>query len=254
MSIAADVTTRVYALFRLGGVMVALSLLAGCGTLYELDISAKNPEQTLLEGTYVLVPSDPLDLLGSNFVNYSGQIERALSGTQLRRLPIDQIDKADMAIVVEYAVSDPESVGYTSKVPMFQQARQPPSEADANSGAGGGGSNRSPAAQADTSEPPRQDQLTGTHEYTFVRTGYWRDLSLRAITFDWNASETPSIKKTGYLWSVTVATYGSSPDMDEVFPVMAAAAKPYIGSHNEDLISEKMNGIDKRIKEIQPGN
>ena len=94
----------------------------------------------------------------------------------------------------------------------------------------------------------------GTHAYTFVRTGYWRDLSLRAISFDWKPTETPSIQKTGFLWSVTVATYGSSPDLDEVFPVMVAAAKPYIGSHDEDLITDKMNGIDKRIKAIEDAN
>ena len=233
--------------------IIVLAFLTGCGTLYELDISARNPDQTPLEGTYVLVPgSDSVDVTGTSFVKYSGQVERALSGTQLRRLPIGQVHEADMAIVLDYAVGEPEAVGHTSKVPMFQQTRRPPAE-DPRPG-GGSNNQNNPAAAADRSEPPAQDELMGTHAYTFVRTGYWRDLSLRAISFDWKPSETPSIQKTGFLWSVTVATYGSSPDLDEVFPVMAAAAKPYFGSHDEDLITDKLNGIDKRIKAIEDAN
>ena len=48
-------------------------------------------------------------------------------------------------------------------------------------------------------------------------------------------------------------TVGSSPDLDEVLPVMIAAADPYVTTHQEEMIKTKMNGADKRIKAVSEG-
>ena len=238
---------------RLFGTLV-LVLLAGCGTLYELEITARNSNQVELRGSYVLVPGNPdISVSSAEFERYSNQVERGLSGHELRRLPIAQLADADMAIVVNYSVSEPELVGYSSNVPMFQETSQPSSEegtrqssSSRNRVGSGAGAQSSPGVV----DPPPKSDLIGTQSYTFVRTMYWRDLSLQAITFELDGEDKPSIHRTGRLWLIMVQTHGSSPDLDEVLPVMIAAAKPYVGVHSDELIVEKMNGIDRRIKKI----
>lgn len=231
-----------------------LALLSGCGTLYQLEISARNPDQSALQGSYVLVPGNPdVSVKSAEFEKVSNQVERGLSGSELRRLPIARLADADMAIVVDYQVGEPEEVGHSSKVPMFQTRTQ----ADSEDGTKEGGSTRNRSSGGRSSpgvvDAPPVQELIGTQTYTFVRTQYWRDLSLRAITFDLDGPNNLSLHKTGSLWTVMVATAGSSSDLDEVMPVMIAAAKPYIGVHSEEPIFEKMNGIDRRIKAISEG-
>jgi hypothetical protein len=184
---------------------------------------------------------------------YYEQIERGLSDTELQRVPLDRIADADMAIIVYYAVSDPGLVGYSSKVPMFQTSQAPGSEEGTRQGGSNRGSGQNPSGSPGVVDPSPSQELIGTQSYTFVRTNYWRDFSLQAIKFDWDGTDNATIQKTGSLWSVSVSTVGSSPNLDEVLPVMIAAAKPFIGTDSEEVIIEKMNGIDRRIKMISEG-
>jgi hypothetical protein len=235
--------------------MTVLAVLSGCGTLYELEVRAVNPESSKLEGTYVLIPqTSDIDRESAEFMKFADQIERGLANSELQRLPSAQLADADMIIVVDYQVGDPELVGHSSEVPMFQSRGSVESEEGAKET--GGRPRPSQGANAPTGvvDAPPTKELVGTQAYTFVRTVYWRELSLRAITFDWDGSDFSSISRTGSLWIVMVSSLGSSGDLNEVMPVMIAAVQPYIGVHSEELIVEKMNGIDKRIKAISEGN
>jgi hypothetical protein len=230
--------------------MVILVVLAGCGTLYELEINASNPRHTELGGSYVLVPMHPsvVDETG-DFEKYFDQIERGLSGTELRRVPLARLADADVVIFVSFGISEPEYVGYSSKTPMFQESSRP----QIDEGPRQSSTSSTKSGSSGAVDPPPEQDFVGTHSYTFVRTKYWRDLFLFASTFDWDGSDISSIQRADSLWSVSVSTRGSSANLDEVMPVMIAAAKPYVGVHSKDLIVEKMNGIDSRIKAISEG-
>lgn len=103
-------------------------------------------------------------------------------------------------------------------------------------------------------EPERTKDLIGTQSYTFPRTRYRRELSLRAITFDLVGPDKLWIRKTGSLWTVAAYSRGSSPVLDEVLPVLVAGIKPYVGTHHDGTIVEKINGTSRRIKAIKDGS
>lgn len=242
-------------LLRLWYLIGGLSLMAsGCGTLYELEIVARNEEGTTPQGTYVLLPGDstvPVD--SEEFQKYAAFVERGLVDKHLTRLPVSRIGSADMAIVVRYGTGDPEEVAYTNTVPMFQSISKPGPE-PGPSGSGSGQTPQNTSESTGTVDPPPDNELLGTSTYTFVRTVFWRDLSLRAIAFDWVPNESPSVRKTADLWYVAVATQGSSTDLDEVMPAMVAAAAPYVGANLDQPVTEKLNGVSPRIKRIRGGS
>ena len=110
---------------KLNFASVILLMLTGCGTLYELQISAKNPNQSKLQGTYVLIPARPdIDIDSAEFHKYSGQIERGLADTALQRLAVTELTRADMAIVVDYGVGEPRKIGVSSMCRCFRPGAQ----------------------------------------------------------------------------------------------------------------------------------
>jgi hypothetical protein len=112
---------------------------------------------------------------------------------------------------------------------------------------------RAAAAALTAPDALANPEFAGKESYTFPRTNYSRELKLRAITFAWDGRDVGSVRSTGNLWSMTVQTIGSSPDLDVVMPVMVAAATPYVGTHSETTIETKMSGTDKRIKAVREG-
>lgn len=227
---------------------VVLVALQGCGTLYELDIVARNPNQTGTHGTYVLAPGNAaISVDSANFKKYSAQVERVLAHRDLQRLPHDQLADADMIVVLDYFVSDPIVTAYSQTQPMFQTQGQ--------GGMDDGAVGEGPVEASDGLEPYVPEKLpepsfAGKETYRFPRTTYSRELSLRAISFAWDGQDVKSVSSTGNLWTLMVQTVGSSPDLDEVLPVMVAAADPYIATHSDQTIKKKMNGTDKRIKAV----
>ena len=96
----------------LGAVVVVT--LQGCGTLYELDIVARNPNQAGMQGTYVLAPGNAaISIDSAEFEKYSAQVERVLAHRDLQRLAYDQLADADMIVVLDYFVSDPIVTAYS---------------------------------------------------------------------------------------------------------------------------------------------
>ena len=53
------------------------------------------------------------------------------------------------------------------------------------------------------------------------------------------------------VWSIDVETTGSPGDLNEVVPVMVAAAEPYITERTDDVVRVKLNGTSKRISAIK---
>ena len=227
---------------------VVLVALQGCGTLYELDIVAQNPNQTGTHGTYVLAPANAdISIDSANFKKYSAQVERVLVHRDLQRLPHDQLADADMIVVLDYFVSDPIVTAYSETQPMFQSRGQGQMDSGTGSEGPSGSGTESDSYEPDTLPDP---DFAGKETYRFPRTNYSRELSLRAISFAWDGQDVKSVKSTGNLWTLMVQTVGSSPDLDEVLPVMVAAADPYIATHSDQTIKKKMNGTDKRIKAV----
>ena len=233
-------------------VAVIVPALQGCGTLYEMDIWARNTSQGGTQGTYVLAPGNvDISINSADFNKYTAQVERVLAHRDLQRLPYDQLAAADMIILMDYSVSEPILTAYTQTHPMFQSRGQ--GEMDANAVGPGEGEGEGTPAQPSTPDKLPDHDFAGKQTYGFPRTNYSRRLSLRASTFAWDGQDFDSISRTGNLWTVSVQTVGSSQDLDEVLPVMIAAADPYVTTHQEEMIKTKMNGADKRIKAVSEG-
>jgi hypothetical protein len=238
-------------LIRISALLLITAVLGACGTLYKLEINAMNSGQSDPHGKYVLLPSDEKTPESDpEFQKYAAMVERGLSEHSLNRLPVERIAESDIAIVVGFGVDDPEIIGTTSKVPMFQtQSSSEAEDGPGESGPRSGGQQGASAPTGVVDAPPTQ-KLLGTQEYTFVRTVYWRDLSLRAVPVENRSLSDLDRQITRSVWAVSVESLGTSTDLDEVLPVLVVAAMPYVGANLTEPALEKINGTDRRIKAI----
>ena len=53
------------------------------------------------------------------------------------------------------------------------------------------------------------------------------------------------------LWTTTVTSTGSSGDLRRVFPALAAAAKPYIGTNTGQIVEVELPENGKAMMEIK---
>ena len=58
-------------------------------------------------------------------------------------------------------------------------------------------------------------------------------------------------EKEVQLWKTTVTSNGSSGDLRQVFPILVAASKPYIGSNTGKKLKVMLSEGDKRVTEIK---
>ena len=232
-----------------------LLMLGGCGTLYEVDIAASNPTLHSIGRNYVLVPANnAIASNSSEFQRYSSYVEQALSQKGLRRLPESEIANAEIEIQLAYSVGGPKTVGYESRTQMFEQRAGTGGEPRPSGSAGGDGNPTGGAGSPVRMPAPQpQQDLVGVNNHTFKSTHYEREVSLTAYPRDAGASGDNSAEDSKPIWWLSGSSDGSSTDMDDVIPVLAAAIAPYVGDNSVSIIKTKIGGLDSRVKAIREG-
>jgi hypothetical protein len=216
-------------------------LLVGCATKFYVSVDSISAPEASLKKKYILLPGlkdiEPSDL---QFKEYAGYVEKALTSMGFART--DSIEDANVAIFVVYGIGDPQEHQYIYSLPVWGQTGISSSTTYGTlSTYGGYGS-----YYGTTTYTPKYG-ITGYTTHTGNYTTYFRFFILDAVDLE----EYKRSQKVVQLWQTTVTSTGSSGDLRRVFPVLVAAAKPYIGANTGKQVEVTLTENDKAVVEIR---
>lgn len=242
-------------LIRICGVAVMVLSLSACGTLYTLDVYAVNDPQQDLGKTYVLLSANPeMGVNSPEFQVYANQVEKVLETKGYERKYDDDLSSVALGIYLSANVSDPSKKYHMVQTGIYESSaysENSPSDVRTSGGTMPGQNPQAPATPA----PPPPEMLSGYSETGFATTVFTKHLNL--VAFDLQkylkdiADKGRNEAVPSEVWSIDVETTGQPSDLNEVVPVMVAAAEPYMTTRTDDVVRVKLSGADRRISEIK---
>lgn len=225
---------------------ILVLFLGGCATVdnrprFTVSVNSFVRPGIETKGTFVLLPSnegcttDDLE-----FMEFSACVERALA-TQGYQQATD-IMSADLAIFLGYGIGDPETHTYTYDVPVRGKIGVASSTTTGNVNVYG---NTGTYSQTTTNVP--QYGIIGYTTRQGSVTNFSRHAALRA--FDVSMSRESGTPKV--VWETSILSVGSSGDLRQVFPVMIAASRPYIGVSTGKWVDVRLREDDVRVLEVK---
>lgn len=230
-------------------VLLAALLLAACvpgGTNINSYVNSYASSPVPAGTTYVLYPAaegvSPDDL---EFLEYASHIEKALSAKGWRRISPHQ--QADLAVLVSYGIGDPQQHTTTSALPIFGQTgvQSAYTHGSVNLPTYG---NTATYSQTTTYTPSYG--ITGYVPVQNTYTTYQRWLNVAAFDFGVYLRE----GKEAQVWRVSVTSSGSTGDLRQIIPYMAASAAPHFGSSTGKAVPVSLKMDGKEIQEFLESN
>ncbi len=87
---------------------------------------------------------------------------------------------------------------------------------------------------------PTPEILAGFEETGFATTVYTKHMNLIAVDLQKYIRDIATVGRTKAvpkeIWSIDIETTGQPGDLSEAFPVMIAAAQPYLADSTEDFV------------------
>lgn len=220
-------------------VLIACVLLSGCAPKIDVTIDSISSIQAKLQNRFILLPNDeeipPTDL---QFLEYARYIENALVDIGFEKAM--NYDDANVAIFLDYGISDPLTYTYTYTVPVYGQTGVSTNTSGSVYNCG-----NSAIYSSNTTYYPTYG-IVGLSERLGTEVVYVRHFSLLAADF----KEFRSSSNIAELWNTKVTSVGASCDLREVFPALVVAAKEYIASNTCKRVSVTISQDDKRITEL----
>ncbi len=229
---------------------LAAPLLAGCaappaadqGARVSVNVSALSTEEAAGLTRYVLWPANenitPTNL---QFREYAEYINRALKQQGFNE--VESLDEADIVLMVVYGIGDPEQHLRTYRVPQFGQTGVASATTRGTMTYYGGYGTYT----GTTTYQPRWG-ITGYTTHVESRTTFTRSLGMMAVHAD-----AVHGKQVEELWTVSVVSVGPSGDLRRIFPVMVAAAQPYLGVSTERAIQIQLREEADEVIAIRDG-
>lgn len=239
--------------FRVLATYMAAMAIAGCASMatsmleatpdsYTATVSAFARPDANENKTFVLLPAEKTSPeIELQFLEYSTYVERALLARGFRKAA--GFETADLAIFIAYGVSDPKIAAHSYRRPVWGQTgatSQTTGTVDFNKITG----------DADISSTTTHTPTYGVTGYTTetrTSTSFERHLDLTAydlVKFRHNKAEEVA-------WDARITSTGSSSDLRRVLPVMAAAARPYLGISSGQAVSVGLTDLSTAVLEVR---
>ena len=231
--------------FRIGA-FLAIALLSGCNTTYEMEVDAiTNPALNDAE-SYVIVPRDPeTDINDLRYKETVAYIKTALSGKGMYEALSAQ--DADMVVEVDYGMEPPRREFKVVEEPVFATIQQPDriqtvSQRDPKTGRVITYTVRVPGA--------RSRELIGYQErlISVIVNEKYMELTAKENLFD-QSGDIPAQE----IWSVRVKNYDENDDLREYLPIMAASIADYVGEDTGTNHSVRLKEKDEVVQFIKRG-
>ncbi|MEM2112280.1 MAG: hypothetical protein QXX08_10475 [Candidatus Bathyarchaeia archaeon] len=218
-----------------------LTTLIGCGPMYHVKIDSISRLDAGTKKSYILLPCmKDVDSNDLQFIEYSSYVDRALSAAGY--IKARDFKDANIAIFLAYGIGDPKEHIYSYSLPVWGQTGVSSSTTY--------GTIRSYGSYGTyhgiTTYTPTYG-ITGYKTKVGSYTTFFRFVVLEAVDLE----EYSRSEKIIQLWKTTVTSRGSSGDLRQVFPVLVAAARPYIGTNTGKQVDVTLTERDKAILEIK---
>lgn len=211
-------------------------LLVGCINRPEVNVSvsAINNGSASIKPTdsCIIFPSTGLNSDDLQFKEFSKYVENALNLKNIKCT--DNYKNASTVVFLSYGVDKPITETYTAFKPTFGQTGYSSSNTTGNIYTDGNNAYYS----GQTTYTPTYG-ITGSIPYQESVILYPRWIVLEA----WDLNEYRKNKTMALIWKTSISSIGISSDLRYIFPIMLAAATPYISENTKQnvniIISEK---------------
>ncbi len=222
---------------------IVLSLFfTGCaGHNYSVSVNAISAQQANAQNntTCFLLPlNDTIAKDELAFKEYSSFIAKGLreKNYKITSIPSD----ADLAVFIGYAISEPNTQTTTFQMPIYGQTGYSSSQTV------GSYNSYSGTYYGSTSYTPTYG-ITGYTPVTTTTTYFTRALVVYAYEI---MKQNEEVKLGSQAWKTECFSTGTSGDLREVMPYLAAAAKDYLCQNTGKALQLTINANDKSIVEF----
>lgn len=215
---------------KLISLFVYTMFVTGCATVeappsFAVQVSSLAAADAATHRTYTLLSADPeVDVGDLQFQEFARYIEYALHERGFVAAP-DESD-ADVAILLGYGIGDPNKEQYTYAVPTFGQTGI-----------------SSASTIGSTTYFQRSFGVTGYVPATGTVTTYRRHIWIGGYDLGHYRDTEEALQ----IWSTTITSTGSSGDLRLVFPVMVAAAKPFLATNTQQQREVRLEENDPEV-------
>lgn len=223
--------------------IILVLILSGCATSvpFEVKVDSINRKKLSNIAKYMIVPgNDGAKMNDLQFLEYVAYVKRALMLNKFSL--VKDASDAEVLIFLSYGIGDPEKHQYAYSTPIYGQTGVSSSTTTASVQSFG---NMATGISNTTYTPSYGVVGSKMKSGTYVT--YTRFLELKAF----DAKELKDGGDVVEIWSTKVVSTGSSDDLRRVFPVMVAAAKPYISKNTNRKITININEGDDAVWEIK---
>lgn len=227
--------------------LVSVVMTSACvtmrGTRVVMDVDCLARTDAVTKNFYVLVPGERgVDAGDLQFREFAAYVDRLLSEKGF--VKVEDFQDADVAVLMVYAIGDPETYLSTYSTPVWGKTGVSSSETKGDVSSYGGRSTYS----SSTKYKPSYG-VTGYKTHVRTDVSFTRFLSLSA----YDVSAFVREGRTSQVWSARVSSTGSTNDLRFVFPYMVAAMKPYLGFNTGRKIAVELSADDPRVLRVLRG-
>ena len=208
-----------------------LACLFGCGQQVSVTIEAQAGPQAKAETHFVLAASDPVVKPGNpDYIVISKAVARALASQGFQEAKTQE--PGDLAIVVDWMVSDPKVVARHAGGDIGQP--QVRGSAPGRAGMPAGGTNNYGSFGFGVEGQDRGELV------------FTRVLTLKAVDRGAYAID----PMTAPVWSMTLTSEGDTDDVAKFAPEMVAAAMPYMAT-NAGKVHARLGSAEDPVKYVR---
>lgn len=221
---------------------ILLQACAGPGKLrFVTSVDAIASPTAASKKEYVLLPGkDGVTWDDLQFREYAAYLIRVLTAKGYHLA--ESADDAEVAIVLSYGIGDPQQELYSYTLPVYGQTGVASAQTYGTASSYGGTTTYS----GTTTYTPSYG-VTGYSSHTGTRTTYFRYLLITGYDFQ----EYLKSERQVQIWRTTVTSTGSSGDLRYVFPILVAAAVPYVGGNSGKQVPVTLHEDDEIVRAVK---
>lgn len=230
---------------RFAVALMCIVLLASCttmgGTRFLSNVDSLAHADALAKKRYILMSGNKDVPAGDlQFIEYAGYIEKVLTGNGFVKAA--SIADADVVIFLSYGIGNPQTHQYSYSLPVWGQT---------------GVSSSNTYGTLSTYGNMGTYSGTTTYTPTYGVKGYTSHVGsyttfTRFLLMDaYDVATYKKDQKLNEVWKTTVVSVGSGGDLRVVFPYMAAAMKPYVGTNTGKQVEVQLYEDDPEVMQLR---
>ncbi len=219
------------------GVMIMVSCAAMQPIRFVSGVDGLAQSDALAKKRYIIIPGikyvEPSDL---QFLEYASYVERILSEKGF--INASQFADADIAVFLSYGIGNPQEHQYSYTLPVWGQTGVSSSTTHGTLSTYGG---RGIYSGTTTYTP-----TYGVKGYT-SHVGSYKSYTRFLFMDAYDVESFKRDQKMKQVWKISVISNGYNDDLRQVFPYMAVAMKPHIGTNTGRKIVVEIPANDPQV-------